>query len=131
MNYIYQVWEYYNSCEIQYEPIRLFGHRAVDHDRCIINFASLPDALAFANEYMQERVQEAITDMSEYYEDYPLTESSRRHARSRFHRWITTKIYPIRPVDEHKYNDGTIYKGWCIPYTHTFCEFSIRKVPLY
>ena len=117
MNYIYQVWEYYNNCE-------KWAEDHCDYDMCIRNFASLPDAVAFANEYMQKRAQEAITDMSEYYEDYPLTGSP-------FRRWITTKIYPIRPVDEHKYSDGTIYKGRCIPYTHTFCEFSIRKVPLY
>lgn len=117
MNYIYQVWEYYDNCE-------KWSEDQIDYDMCIRNFASLPDAVAFANEYMQKRVQEAINDMSEHYEDWPLPEFH-------FRRRITTQIYPIRPVDEHKYSDGTIYRGRCVPYTHTYCEFTIKKVPLY
>lgn len=55
MNYIYQVWEYYDNCE-------KWAEDQCDYDMCIRNFASLPDAVAFANEYMQKRAQEAITD---------------------------------------------------------------------
>lgn len=117
MNYIYQVWEYYDNCEDMWSE-------DVDYYMCIRNFASLPDAVAFANEYMQKRAQEAITVMSKYYEDYPLPEF-------RFRRRITTTIYPIHPVDEHKYSDGTIYRGRCVSYAHTYCEFTIKKVPLY